>query len=140
MPRAKSASESSAKWKERVATATDDYIKGIENPSEDWAQRTEASADNYNAGVQAAIANDSFSKGVRQSGTSNWKKKTVEKGRTRWAQGVAVGKSDYEKGITPYLEVINNVQLPPKRPKGDPGNIERVRVMSEALRRKKLEG
>jgi len=140
MPATKSASETGKKWKERVAGATDDYIKGVENPNTDWADATEAAKDSYNDGIQTAIAEDRFAKGVRASGTSNWKSKTSSKGRSRWPQGVAVGQADYEKGISPYLDVISSTTLPPRRKKGDPSNIDRVRVLAEALHRKKVGG
>lgn len=136
----KSAAEASKKWKERVAGATDDYLRGVENPKEDWAARTEASEENYNNAIQESISRGAFGKGVRDSGSSNWKAKTLAKGRTRWSQGVSVGESDFQKGISPYLEVINSLSLPPKRMKGDPGNIERVRIIAEALHRKKVGG
>lgn len=140
MPTTKSASASSKKWKERVAGATDDYLSGVENPKEDWAQRTEAAEENYNSGIQDSISRGAFAKGVRDSGSSNWKAKTLAKGRTRWTQGVAVGQQDFEKGISPYLDVINSTILPPRRMKGDPGNIDRVRVIADALHRKKVGG
>jgi len=140
MPATKSALETSKKWKERVAGATEDYIKGVENPKEDWADRTAAAKDTYADGIQTAISEDRFSKGVRASGTSNWKAKTSAKGRSRWPQGVAVGQPDFEKGIKPYLDEINSITLPPRRKKGDPANIDRVRIIAEALHRKKVGG
>jgi hypothetical protein len=36
------------------------------------------------------------------------------------------------------LQVIESIQLPPRGPKGDPRNIERVRVIAQALRARKL--
>ena len=45
----------------------------------------------------------------------------------------------YKTGYQPYYDIIQKLQLPPSR-RGDPGNLERVRVLDEALRREKTRG
>ena len=61
-------------------------------------------------------------------------------GADRFASGVEAGLSNYEEGVKPYLDVIASTSLPPRGPKGDPRNYERVKVMGEALRKKKVGG
>jgi hypothetical protein len=88
--------------------------------------------------VQAAIARGAFSKGVTKAGTGRWQSQSVKLGTSRFAQGVAEGTSSYEAGVAPFLQVIESVTLPPRAPKGDPRNLERVKIISAALRAKKL--
>ena len=92
------------------------------------------------AGVQAAIANRSFAKGVQAAGDQKWASKAAGKGADRFSGGVAAATTDYEKGVAPYLAVIEQTVLPPRGPKGDPGNIQRVAVLTAALRKRKMQG
>jgi len=117
-----------------------EYEAGVQNPKKDWADETKKAEKNYEAGVQAAIQRKSFSKGVEASGTANWKAKTLAKGPGRWAQGVALSEDDYAKGFAKYHTIIANLTLPPRGPKGDPKNIQRVAVIADALHKAKISG
>jgi len=125
-------------WKRRSAASTPDYEAGIRDPKADWATETAAAEKNYNNGVQAAMSRGAFGKGVKTAGTSKWQKMALEKGTARWAQGIAMAEGAYVEGFTPYANVIANTKLPPRGPKGDPKNIERVRVMADALHKEKI--
>jgi transcription initiation factor TFIIIB Brf1 subunit/transcription initiation factor TFIIB len=70
--------------------------------------------------------------------SDNIKRKIDEIAR-KWQR--ATGTSDaamehYKTGYQPYYDIIQKLQLPPRR-KGDPANLERLRVLNEALRREK---
>ena len=125
-------------WKRRSDASTPDYEAGIINPRRDWAASAKAAEDNYNKGVTAAIARKAFGKGVTKAGTEHWQRNALEKGVVRWAQGIGMAKEAYVKGFEPFHRVIQNTTLPPRGPKGDPNNIERVRVMADALHKAKL--
>lgn len=127
-----------SKWARVTALRGSDYQEGVNNPRTDWQQATLAGAKNQAEGVQKAIAEKRFEKGVQKAGTSKWSKGVTGKGVARFGQGVQEGQSSYESGISPYLQVIEQTSLPPRYPKGDPRNLERVKVMSDALRKKKL--
>jgi len=128
---------SSARWVRRASASTQDYAEGISTPRADWAAATIAAAGAQAAGVQAAIAAKAFEKGVQGAGTGKWARKAAGIGATRFGPGVAEAEGDYAKGVAPYLAVISNLTLPPRGPKGDPKNLERVRVVSQALRKHK---
>lgn len=125
-------------WTRRSAASTADYEAGVRSPRKDWAQQTAAAEANYNAGVQAAIQRKAFGKGVRQAGTETWQRNAIEKGTARWASGINGAQDAYVSGFSPYADVIRKTNLPPRGPKGDPKNIERVRVMSAALHAEKV--
>jgi len=42
-------------------------------------------------------------------------------------------RKNYKSGFEPYYKALENVELPPKRFKGDPANLERVHTMWKAL-------
>jgi hypothetical protein len=51
---------------------------------------------------------------------------------------VQIAKDDYAKGFGPYANVIAATTLPPRYPKGDPRNIERVSAIAQALHQEKV--
>lgn len=126
------------KWSRVTQAATQDYTAGIDNPRTDWAQAALKAEPNFIAGVQAAISRKSFGKGVTKAGTAKWQQNARDKGAPRFAQGVQVARPAYEEGFAPYRQVIANLNLPPRGPKGDASNINRVTAVTQALRAEKL--
>lgn len=81
----------------------------------------------------------SFQAGVKAAGSSKWRDKAAGKGAARYGPGVADAQGDYDKAMAPYFATIEATKLPARGPKGDPQNINRVIVLNQALRKKKLE-
>lgn len=128
------------KFASRGAAAGQDYTNGVQNPRRGWADATSGSSATYAAGVQQAISNGSFQKGVQAAGDEKWSRKAQTVGASRFGPGITAAKADYAKGVQPYLDTLSNITLPPRGPKGDPGNIQRVAAVASALRAKKLQG
>ena len=133
MPAVKPLGTISEKWSRKASQATQDYAAGVRSPKRSWAEATAAAADAQAAGVQAAIANGSFEKGVAAAGNEKWSRGATGKGTQRFGPGVQAAKGDYEKGFGPYRSVIEGVSLPPRGARGDPRNYENVRLVGEAL-------
>jgi hypothetical protein len=129
-----------SKWSTVTPQRAAEYSEGVQNPKADWAAETLKGSANYVKGIQAAIANKSFDKGVSKAGTDLWKKKTLEKGPLRWQQGVSISASDYQAGFSKYHAALSSLQLPPRGPKGDPGNINRVALVAKTLHDLKVKG
>ena len=126
-----------AKWASVTPQRSADYEAGVQNPRKDWARQAGAAADAWAAGVQAAVANKAFAKGVSKAGTPKWQRGAVEKGVARWGPGVQLAQEAYASGFAPFREAIARVQLPPRYARRDPRNLERVKVIVEALKRAK---
>jgi hypothetical protein len=133
----KDAATVAAKWSTRAGAAGGDYQKGVNNTQKDWATDTAAAAPAWAAGVQTAAANGSFAKGVNAAGTAKWKAKAANVGAARYPQGIAAAQPFYQTGIAPVLQVLQGITLPPRGPKGDPGNLNRVTIVAQALRKMK---
>lgn len=133
MPTVKAIAKIAEKWARVTPQRSADYEAGVRDPIKDWATNTAAANAAYKAGVTEAVAKDRFVKGVQKAGTERWKRKAVEVGPARFSQGVQVAQPDYEKGFAPYRDVIEKTTLPPRFAKGDPRNVDRVRVMAAAL-------
>lgn len=134
----KSTSAIAEKWERVTPLRSQDYVEGVRTTRKDWAGETIAAAENYAIGVTQAIAEDRFQRGVSKAGTDKWREKTIAKGGTRWGQGVRLGGADYARGFDPYRNELEAIDLPPRGPRGDPRNIERVRVIAERLHALKL--
>jgi len=128
------------RWTRRAAAAAIDYKEGVEQSPNNWEGATIAAEAAHRAGTEAALRDGRFAKGVKKSGNAYYKMRASTIGADRFASGVEAGKQNYEEGVKPYLEVIAATSLPPRGPKGDPRNYERVKVMGEALRKKKVGG
>ena len=140
MPQVKSAGEIAGKWSRVTPQRTEDYEQGVNNPKKDWKEETMAAAARQAEGVQKAIQEKRYERGVAAAGTSKWQEKASTKGPTRWSQGVQLGSGDYEEGFAPYRDTIERTNLPPRFPAGDPRNIERTRAMAQALHARRVQG
>lgn len=133
----KSADAAAKKWAARAGAAGGDYANGVQSTQKDWAGATSASAGAWATGVQTAAASGAFAKGVNAAGTNKWKAKASGVGAQRYPQGVAAAQPFYQSGIGPVLQTLSAITLPPRGPKGDPGNLQRVAVIDAALRKLK---
>jgi len=110
-----------------------DYSAGIgRTPPDKWSTRTAASTAAWNAGVQQAAAENRFALGVDGKGPK-WQRKALNVGAQRFGPGVAAAKDDYSAGFAPYEGILKGLTLPPRGPRGDPGNLQRVAQVDVAL-------
>jgi len=126
------------KWARVTPMRTEDYKLGVQNPKRDWADETEAGKQNWKMGVDQAHAKDLFAKGVRQAGTGKWRDNALKKGPGRFAEGVMIAAPDYEKGFAPFHAAIEAADLGPRFPRRDPRNLNRVKIIVDALIEEKL--
>ena len=126
------------KWGRVTPGRSEDYTLGIKNPKRDWAQAASGAKESHKAAMTAAAAADSYSKGVNKAGTARWQDRAIRKGPGRFAEGVMVGAADYGTGFAPYADTIKATTLPVRFPRGDLRNLDRVKTISQALRKKKM--
>jgi len=125
------------KWTRVTPLRTEDYKIGVQSPRRDWEKAAVAAKESHKAAMATAGATDSFAKGITKAGFSKWQSRALQKGPGRFAEGVMVGGDDYEKGFAPYRDEIEKTVLPPRFPKRDPRNIQRVSTIATALGKKK---
>jgi len=137
----RSIEEIKEKWEQVTPARAPQYEIGIRKPLRDWATNAAKQAGAWADGVQAAITDNRFEKGVKAAGQAKWQSGALEKGvkMGRWREGIGIAADEYAKGFGPFRDVIEATTLPPRRAKGDPDNIERVRIMADVLHKKKLE-
>jgi len=125
------------KWTTVTPQRSEEYEEGVKNPRRSWAQATAEAEDAYADGVSNAVSEGRFAKGVADAGDSKWRDGAIKKGVRRWPEGVRLGGDNYRQGFAPYHSVIAGTTLPPRGPKGDPRNYDRVRAIGEALHNEK---
>jgi len=64
----------SLKWTRQSAAAQPEYEFGVQNPKRSWAKSTADAEGAYQAGVQKAISEKRFGKGVKKAGDAKWQK------------------------------------------------------------------
>jgi hypothetical protein len=126
------------KFVARAAAAAGDYKTGVEGAGQEWQANTERSGDNYAAGVQQAIGDKRFEKGVQQAGAAKFVARASTLGAQRFPSGVGASEPDFAKGVAPYLDALKSMELPPRRPKGDPANQARAQAVAMRLRALKV--
>lgn len=136
----KDAAASAKKFSSRGAVAGPDYASGVANAGGRWQANAKAGAPNFAAGVQDAIANDRFSKGVDKAGAAKYQDRASTVGAQRFPAGIQAAEQTWATATAPYLQVIAGANLPPRGPKGDPRNQQRSQMIADLLRKKKLSG
>lgn len=126
------------KFSRNAQAAAGDYKTGVEASGQDWQQNTANAADNYAAGVQQAIGDQRFRRGVEMAGAAKFTGRAATLGAQRYPTGVAAAEGDFAKGAQPYMQTIAGLTLPPRRPKGDPANMQRSQAVAAALRAQKI--
>jgi len=122
------------KWRNRATAAAPDYQFGVSNPLNDWQANALAAKDAWRAGVTDAAGRDAYGKGVAKTPTAFWQKRTLDLGVSRYPDGVSKSVDVYESNFKPYYDALSKIELPPRGARGDPKNLERVRVIVQTLR------
>ena len=134
----KSTTDIARKFAEVTPGRATEYAAGVAAPKKDWEAETKAAEANYKTAVTKAAAEGRFGRGVAKAGTAHWQERTMKYGPGRFAEGVRDAGPAYAEGFGPYRDTIAGLTLPPRGPTGDPRNIDRVRMIAEALHKKKL--
>jgi hypothetical protein len=140
MVQTRSAGEARERW-ESNAGDRENYESGVENPLRGWQDSALGGAERWNEGVRQARENSQFSAGVNNSSDQEWQEKSLEVGGQRLRSGVTANVDKFESRLEEYISTIEDTELPAKGPAGDVDtNIERSRVMAQALRDQKTQG
>lgn len=133
-----SSADTAKKWAEETPRRATYYGTNTPGAASEWESNTIASAENYKNAIQAADIAKRFSGGIKRVGASKFARKVTSVGISRYGPGVTAAQSDMQSGIDPYLSEIASVELPSRKPRGDPSNYDRVTKIGAALNKKRL--
>jgi len=137
-PKIASAADIAAKWKEVTPGRSSYYESGAVGAGSDWEANAAAAAAAFKAAISAADIEQRFRGGIKRAGAAKYDRKVRDVGVGRFGPGVLAAAPDFQAGFEPYVSVIAATELPARKPRGDPGNIDRVRAISTALNKKRL--
>lgn len=126
------------KFVTRAGSSAAEYTSSVQASGQDWEANTKASEPNYVAGVQQAAADGRFGRGVAAAGAAKFVTRASTLGSQRYPTGIAAAEGDWARGTQPYLDALKSIELPPRRPKGDPSNMQRAQAVAAKLRAMKL--
>lgn len=135
----KPTSDVAEKWRDVTPGRSAYYEKYAVPAGDTWAANTKAAAATFKQAIQAADIDKRFSGGVTRVGGAKYSRKVKDVGVSRFGPGVAAAAPDYETGVTPFLDEISKITLPPRKPRGDPANLDRVSIIAKALAAKRLQ-
>lgn len=138
----KTASASSLKWAQNSANGSQNYVSGAQATNKDQASLAVAAKGNWKAGIDAAVAADSFAKGLNKSGKAGWLAGVTQKGAQNYGTGVSAptAKSKYETNSGKFDTARGAAASVARGPKGSAGNLARVSAVVNALRLAKSQG
>ena len=138
MPKIRSTAKIAEKYARVTPGKGPELEAGLKDPRKIWADEAAAAEAAWAAGVTDAITRGAFGKGVSAAGQPAYIEPALKLGVKRYRDGVTFGVSKYAKKFSPFHDVIEGTTLPPRGPVGDPGNIERVRLIAAALHDAKI--
>ena len=108
---AKSAQEVASKWARRAQAATQDLTNGINSVKEAPGAKAAAKQQKMLTNITAAIQSGKWADRVSAVTLADWKKAMIEKGVSRYGQGVqaAEGKmQNFMSELLPYQESLKS--------------------------------
>jgi hypothetical protein len=129
----KDISASGAKFAKNAGSAGGSYIDGVRSPKRPWQESTLEAEGNFEDGINAAIADKRFAKGVASVSNASWADKAAKKGGRNYPAAVKEAGPDWIKGFDPYQRELSALTLTPRGPRGSPGNYDRVKQIGDAL-------
>ena len=109
-----------------AGAAAQDYVAASMAAAAEWAAAARAAGPNYAAGIQLAIQEKRYEAGIAASGPEVYAAGVKAKGSTRYGPGVTEGVPKWIQNFAPFHSAIASATPPPRRPRRDPGNLERV--------------
>jgi len=134
----KTIAETRRKWSEVTPARQSEYQAATPAAAQKWESSTLAAAPNFGAAVRAANIEARQAAGVRRAGSAKFARKVRDVGAARFGPGVQAAAGDYESAFAPYLQAIQGIDLPGRRPRGDPGNYQRVNAVGNTLHQRRL--
>jgi len=124
----------------KVREAIPDYEFGIKNPKKNWLEEFLAAAEMIADAIRKMAEEKRFAKGAERVGQAKWAGNTARKGPDRWKTETPQSGDSWRSGYEPFASALEGLVIGPKRPKGDPYNIDVcVKPVVGTLINKKLE-
>ena len=121
------------KWASNLGRATETIRAGVNSVSVNPAEKAIAAQDRYVAGVERAVADGRYARGLQRVSLQDWKNAILEKGLPRIASGANQAKPKMQSFLQEFLPYVEEgVRALENMPRGDlQQNIQRAIRMIE---------
>jgi len=136
--RVKDLGQSAAKWSRNASGASAEYQSGAVEGAAAWETNTAQAAGTYHQAVTGPGVQERFRRGVQRAGSEKYSRRVQDVGASRYSSGVQAAEGDWQSGFAPFAQTIAGLTLPQRRPRGDPGNLQRVAAIASALNARRL--
>jgi len=126
------------KWVEETARRATYYGRETPKAAERWEERARGAGPTYKSAITAPDIEKRFVGGIKRVGAAKFRRKVTAVGVARFGPGVTAASEDYDVGFGPYVDVLKVIDVPARKPRGDPANIDRVRGIAAELNKKRL--
>lgn len=100
---AKSINEIAKKWSRNLAGSTDSIRAGVQAVTESPTEKAARRQDAYIDGVQRAVQDGKWQRGLRRVSNEQWKEATLTKGLPRIAAGAAAAQGKMESFMAEWM-------------------------------------
>ena len=116
----KNPADVAAKWARNLGGSTDSIRRGVQAVTQNPAERAIARSDAYLAGVQRAIAEGRYARGLRRTTLQSWQDSMINKGLPRVASGANAAMPKMEAFLNAFLPYMSGLQAKlANMPRGD---------------------
>ena len=122
----------SKRWADSISFVPSRYVEGVQG-AQNVIQKSIDAEDRYRQGLQDSFARNARVEGLNRTNDAEWKQKAINKGSRNILVGMNEGKSKQARAMAKIINVIRGVELPEKTNDLNT-NIERVRIMAQALK------
>lgn len=109
------------------------YVTNAAAAGPTWAANTAAAEPNFEAGIQRAITNGNFGKGVQKAGAAKYTGQINAVAGPRFGDGMSKAGPAWNKGFAPVAAFVAGVDIGPRGPRGSAQNKQRAGAMSDAF-------
>lgn len=102
--------EAAAKLSNRIGQSGAAYLKGVQNTDKDPIALAIAAAPKWEAGIQDAIANGRYVKGLQRTNKTAWQNAVRDFGQSNYQSSGAKAERNYEKFATRFFPHLETVQ------------------------------
>lgn len=121
------------KWSRNLASSTTAIQEGVNNVSVSPTAKAAQNQEAYLAGVQRAVADGKWERGLKRVTLEDWKQAMLSKGVSRIASGASAAVGKMETFLSEFLPHVESGQrMLENMPRGDLAtNIQRAVAMME---------
>lgn len=133
-----SATDIAKKWVDVTPGRVAYYAAAVKDAGPAWETNALNAGNNYKTAISAVDIAKRFIGGIKKAGASKYSRKAVELGVPRFPTGVAAAEDDFNVGFSPYRDVLDGLEVPDRKPRGDLSNYKIGEKIGDALFKKRI--